>query len=346
MLAASRWSTPRLCSWPRLQQKTLTSTELERPVAVSEGALEWLNSFLDQTLYNLLSLSKSTSLATIRLAVPKLLKPRLGQAALSAGEEEVRDILEASEFDPSHNPKSKSSEFDLELVWKLARMRCMVYSRLGDLEEEDEEELLEEEGLSEHMQNPKTTTTPIEALFLAAILGFLGEQALATAAQHAERRHDQQAQSKSTEETETDAEDELVLEPVDMLQLGREGPLSRLWRSWRRDARSTDTGSSSRPGSLSNILSTTGGDPSHAKQPSLTSKADAIPEEDSPKSLNPSQIPLPIRDSDVDEIEVPGVAPPLEGDEDTGVHIPERSTKRPNSALFISTKEAMSKPNE
>ena len=62
--------------------ETLTSTELERPVAVSEGALEWLNSFLDQTLYNLLSLSKSTSLATIRLAVPKLLKPRLGASCI------------------------------------------------------------------------------------------------------------------------------------------------------------------------------------------------------------------------------------------------------------------------
>jgi len=325
--------------------ETLTSAELDRPVVVTEAALDLVNSFLDQTLYSLLSLSKSTSIGSIRVAVPKLLKPRLGQAALSAGDEEVRDILDARDFGQNQTPTAKvrPSEFDLELVWKLARLRCMVYSRLGDLEEEDEEDILEQDGLSEHMQNPKTSTTPLEALFLAAILGFLGEQALCTAAQHAERRHDSQAATRSTNETdetgsEDENEDELVLEPIDMLQLGREGPLSRLWRSWRRDNRSTDAGPS-RPASRGYPFPMTAGEPSHARKASLPSKESAIPEEETPNSSTPSQIPLPMRASDVDEIEVPGLAPPLDGEEDPNVQIPERSNRRPSSALIMPAKD-------
>ncbi len=317
--------------------ETLASAELDMPVVVNEAALDLVNSFLDQTLYSLLSLSKSTSIGSIRLAVPKLLKPRLGQAALRAGDEEVRDILDARDFGQNQVPSSKvkPSEFDLELVWKLARLRCMVYSRLGDLEEEDEEDILEQEDLSEHMQNPKTSTTPLEALFLAAILGFLGEQALCTAAQHAERRHVNLAASRSMDETESEEEneEELVLEPVDMLQLGREGPLSRLWRSWRRDTRSVEAGPS-RPGSRGYPFPTTPGDSFHARKASLPSKESAIPEEETPNANTPSQIPLPMRDNDVDEIEVPGLAPLLDGEQERSVQIPERSARRPSSALL------------
>ena len=324
--------------------ETLTSAEIDRSVVVTEAALDLVNGFLDQTLYSLLSVSKSTSLGAIRAAVPKLLKPRLGQAALSAGDEEVRDILEANDFGrnqvPTPTTKSRHPDFDVELVWKLARLRCMVYSRLGDMEEEDEEELVEQEGLSEHMQNPKTSTTPIEALFLAAILGFLGEQALCTAVQHAERRTNHHMASTDGEDSEADDEDDLILEPVDMLQLGREGPLSRLWRSWRRDTRSTDLGPS-RPGSRGNALSSAAGDVSHARKTSLTSKEGAIPEEDTPKSITPSQIPLPMRHNDVDEIEVPGLAPPLDGEEDANLQIPERSKRRPSSVLIIPMRDTL-----
>lgn len=320
--------------------EALVSAELDRPVVVvSEPALDLVNNFLDQILYNLLALSKSTSLSALRVAVPKLLKPRLGQAALIAAEEEVRDILEASEFEENTRvPKTKPSDFDLELVWKLARLRCMVYCRLGDMEEEDEEELLEQENLSEEALNRKVSTTPIEALFLAAIVGFLAEQALCAAAQHAEKRQNARAVSRhngeSAGEAEDDDEDEddLVLESGDMLQLSREGPLSRLWRSWRRDSRSVDA-LPSRPGSQSNASESF-----HVRNASHTAKENPIPEEDPAAADSPSQIPLPMRDGDVDEIEVPGLAPPLEGEPGEELEIPERSARRPSSMLFMPMK--------
>ena len=326
--------------------ETLTSAELDRPVKVTEAALDLVNSFLDQTLYSLLSVSKSTSIGSIRVAVPKLLKPRLGQAALSAGDEEVRDILDASDFGQNQRPTAKvrPADFDLELVWKLARLRCMVYSRLGDLEEEDEDDILEQEGLSEHMQNPKTSTTPLEALFLAAILGFLGEQALCTAVQHAERRHDSQIARRSTDSgvgSDDETEDELVLEPIDMLQLGREGPLSRLWRSWRRDLRSTEAGPS-RPASRGYPFPPIAAESPHVRRGSLPTNESVIPEEETPNTSTPSQIPLPMRDSDVDEIEVPGLAPPLEGEKDPRVQLPERSDRRPSSALIMPARDDQS----
>jgi hypothetical protein len=321
--------------------ESLTSAELDRPVLVTDATLDLVNGFLDQILYSLLASSKSTSMGAIRMAVPKLLKLRLGQAALSAGDEEVRDILASTDIEEKQtaSAKSRSSDFDLELVWKLARLRCMVYSRLGDMEEEDEEEILEQERLTEDAHNPQASTTPIEALFLAAILGFLGEQALCTGAQHAEKRQNQHAATRSGDETGTEDGDEtdLVLEPVDMLQLGREGPLSRLWRTWRRDTRSIES-LHSRPSSQGYALSTHTGESAHARKESLASRAGAIPEEDSSNPISPSQIPLPMRDNDIDEIEVPGLAPAIDGEEDQledDREIPERSKRRPSSMLIM-----------
>lgn len=316
----------------------LVSTELDRPVTVSDQALDLVNGFLDQLLYNLLALSKSTALDALRQAVPRLLRPRLGSAAMAAAEEELRDYFE--EEDPENlqqPPKSiRPSDFDIELAWKLARLRCMVYARLGDMEEEDEEEYLESERLEEHTHNSPMSVYPMSAIFLTSVLEFLGEQALCGAAQQAERRQTNSLTRQGVDQTNTIPEDEdLVVEAADVMHIGREGPLSRLWRSWRRDSRALDSNSSrpitpgyAVPGALSDL--------GHARSISHTSPAQPIPEEDSPKPTSPSQIPLPMRETDVDEIEVPGLAPDpdarAEGAADTR---PGVGKKRPSSLLIM-----------
>jgi hypothetical protein len=314
----------------------LASTELDRPVDVSDNALDLVNSFLDQLLYNILSLSKSTALEQLRKAVPKLLKPRLGHAAITAADEELRDYVnKEDDVDTSHTSSrsSRPSDFDLELAWKLARLRCMVYARLGDMEEEDEEDYLDSERLAEHFQGSPMSVAPMSAIFLTSILEFLGEQALCNAAQHAERRHDAQISRKAAESGAVPEADETVLVDVpDMLQLGREGPLSRLWRSWRRDSRASES-FASRPTTPGYAIS---GDASHSRGPSHTSRAAAIPEEATPDaSPRPADIPLPMGERDVDEIEVPGLANDFEDFTPMTSQRPGVGQKRPSSLLII-----------
>jgi hypothetical protein len=83
-----------------------------------------------------------------------------------------------------HNSIEPSGNWDLELVWKRTRLRCMVYSSLGDMEEEDEDHYTE----LEHLDGPPGSTSrysnllgvvsPAVAIFLTSILEFMGEQAL------------------------------------------------------------------------------------------------------------------------------------------------------------------------
>lgn len=317
----------------------LTSTELDRAVIVSHSALNLVNGFLDQVLFNILSLSRATTVDALRQVVPRLLRPRLGHAAISAADEELRDYVREEDPENLQQPPrlAKPSDFDLELAWKLARLRCMVYARLGDMEEEDEEEYLESERLEEHAHGSPMSVVPMSAIFLTSVLEFLGEQALCNAAQHAEKRHNARITETASSSQDVHPEDEeVILDQQDMLQLGREGPLSRLWRSWRRDSRVVEP-LSSRSMTPGTAMSPTFTDTSHSRNVSHASPTHVIPEEDSPKSrsLTPSQIPLPLREADVDEIEVPGLAPEFDASDRVKAHRPALGLKRPSSLRIV-----------
>ncbi|KAI9880734.1 MAG: hypothetical protein M1823_006711, partial [Watsoniomyces obsoletus] len=73
----------------------------------------------------------------------------------------------------------------------------------------------------------------------------------------------------------------------------------------------------------------------------MTSPVGPIAEEHTPEQLTPAQIPLPLGDNDVDEIEVPGLAPPLEGEIEDGLQIPERSSRRPSSMLIFTANDVL-----
>lgn len=116
---------------------------------VSQEALQLVNSFLDQLLFNFLSVSRATTLAALRPAVSEILKPKLAKDAINNADEELREYLGEGEEDDHVQPQAgeESRDWDLELVWKRARLRCMVYSSLGDMEEEDEDLYMEQENL-------------------------------------------------------------------------------------------------------------------------------------------------------------------------------------------------------
>ncbi|RMD39336.1 hypothetical protein DV735_g5795, partial [Chaetothyriales sp. CBS 134920] len=224
----------------------VASSELDRPTSVLEPALDLLNSLLDYALFNLLTISRSTSLPALKQAVPKLLKARLGQAAVQTAEEDLQDMADAGE-ELDLGPESpelpaQARNFDPELAWKLARLRTMAHVRLGDMEEEDCDDCLQEEGLDEYLSHPVLATGTTSTFFLASVLDFLGEQALCLAAQFAEKRHAAAIAKQATADSPPpDDRGPVVIDAVDMHALGREGSLSRLWRSFRRDGRLAQT---------------------------------------------------------------------------------------------------------
>lgn len=231
----------------------LVSSELETDgVTISASALAQLNGFLDNILFNILLAAKSTKLSLLRPAIFNVLKPKLGRAALSNADEELKEYMgddEAEEDDDDPEiplDQEIKRDFDLELAWKLARLRCMVYSRLGDLEEDDEDEYMAQENLDERGGRPRrfsshpSRVTTASAIFLTSVVEFLAEQALAYAAQATQRKLSKSYASQGTLDSiksQFTASDRIVVSDADMRYLGRDSPLQKLWRGWRHQIR-------------------------------------------------------------------------------------------------------------
>ncbi|KAI1608426.1 hypothetical protein EDD36DRAFT_499903 [Exophiala viscosa] len=334
-----------------IEAEQLIFAEIERPVKVSESALRLVNGFLDQILYDILSRSHSTALPAIRSAVPAILKQRLGRSAVQAADEELQDYIEEEEMEqvlstpPVLDPRA---DFDLDLAWKLTRLRCMVYAKLGNMEEEDEEDYLEDETLTDHLARvsnsarASATITPPSAIFLTTVLEFLAEQALCIAAQHATKRHmTSKGAGKDAQPNETmyDGQHHILLDDIDMSGVGKEGPLIRLWRSWKGSVRGGGS-VSSRPTTPSILSPSSPESPNHEwKFPSIPPFS-TIKEERSPSlkprsSPLPADIPLPINDDDIEDNEVPSRAHLFASEADNANGRPTLDNRRPSSMLIM-----------
>lgn len=326
------------------EAEKLILAELERQVKISEGAVGLVNGFLDQILHDILAKSHSTALWAVRPAVPVVLKQRLGRSAVQAADEELQDYIPEHEMEEVLSTPAvldPKADFDTDLAWKLTRMRCMVYAKLGDMEEEDEEEYLEDLELRDHFSRvhgsvrASATISPPTAIFLTTVLEFLAEQALCIAAQHATKRH--VAASKDTS-NQTMHDGPILLEEIDMSGVGKEGPLIRLWRSWKGSVRSAGS-ISSRP-TTPNVMS-----PVSPESPNYDWKFPAAPpistiqEEQSPSlkprpSPLPADVPLPINDNDIAEIETLELARGVDDDSKDGDR-PALDARRPSSMLVM-----------
>ena len=216
-----------------------TGGEAEVPL-VSPGSLILVNTFLDQLLFSFLASSRSTSIASLRPAILDVLKPRLGKEAIDGADEELQGYLAGGDaeellaFGGGHDFKG---EYDLNLIWRRTRLRCMVFTRLGDMEEEDEELYLEQEGQTEtddgrpRLSRDLGSLSPAAAIFLTSILEFIGEQALLVAGAAAfNRMHFRNGPSEGSR---------AVVEEADMEKIAFNTTLGRLWRSWKKRARSS-----------------------------------------------------------------------------------------------------------
>ena len=212
---------------------------------VSPASLSLVNAFLDQLLFSFLASARSTSIAALRPAVSEVLKPRLAKDAISGADQELQEFLgggDEEELSAFHNGLESRAQWDLQLAWKRTRLRCMVYTRLGDMEEEEEEAFVnndpaDEEGLR-RLSRDVGIISPAAAIFLTSILEFIGEQVLMVAGEAAYLR----VESKKTNDRADDASGSsealrVVVEDLDTEKLAFNTTFGRLWRSWKKRVR-------------------------------------------------------------------------------------------------------------
>lgn len=230
---------------------------------VTPAALCLVNAFLDQLLYSFLASSRSTSIASLRPSVAEVLKPRLAKDAIASADEELQEMgggEDDEELSALHHGVGLRGDWDLNLIWQRTRLRCMVYTHLGDLEESDEEMWIERENLHSKVDGGRNrlsrdlgAVSPTVAIFLTAILEFIGEQVLLVAGKAAYTRFEtRRRQEKYTSSNAIDGPRPTV-EVVDVEKLAVSTTFGRLWRSWKKKVRSPSI-TSQRPSSRDLLL--------------------------------------------------------------------------------------------
>lgn len=216
-------------------------------VTVSPGSLTLVNAFLDQLLYSFLANARSTSIAALRPAVSEILKPRLAKEAINGADQELEEFLgggDEEELSAFHNGLEYRGPWELHLVWRRSRLRCMVYTRLGDLEEEDEEAYVERERAEANDEGQRRLSrdlgmvSPAAAIFLTSILEFIGEQVLIVAGEAAYARQEAKNLKELGDNASGSSEGlRIDVEESDMEKLAFNTTFGRLWRSWRKRVR-------------------------------------------------------------------------------------------------------------
>ncbi len=265
---------------------------------ISSASLSLINSFLDHLLFSILACARSTAIVALRPAVAEVLKPRLAKDAIDGADEELREFLggeDDEDISIFQDGLESRGKWDLNLAWRRTRLRCMVFTRLGDMEEEDEENYIERERMEEvdedhsHNLQELAIISPAASIFLTSVLEFIGEHALTVAGEAAFNRR---------EIRRVNNEEHVVVEDIDAEKLAFNPTLGRLWRSWKKRVRAPSI-SYSRPisrdfmrrraASLSGSPSVSElGDPNHdVDQIPRSSVAETLREE---QETNPSTV--------------------------------------------------------
>ncbi|SMR41918.1 unnamed protein product [Zymoseptoria tritici ST99CH_1E4] len=220
----------------------------------SAAALTLINAFLDNLLFSILSHAKSTTLTALRPAVVEVLKSRLASEAIASAEEELQELLaggdeEETEMNMRQSKSEHSRTWDTELVWKRTRLRVMVYIRLGEMEDDDEERYVREDALFAGSDRRFSQSTGLvswaAAIFLTSVVEYVAEQVLKAAGHAAALRARRQSRHMRTSlhpvshpgNVTSAPGGETTVEDFDMEKVALNSTLGRLWRTWRKAAR-------------------------------------------------------------------------------------------------------------
>lgn len=329
----------------QLREEDADSDELENAI-FSEQALALLNAFLDHLLFAFLSSARSPSLTAIRPAITDVLKPRLAREATEAADEELQGLLSGEDEEFSEQDSHAVDKWDVEKVWKRTRLRIMVYTRLGELEDEDEEKYVQQErGLSmdEDEDDEAGLVSWASAIFLTSVIEYVAEQTLLVAGSAAYARMAAKIKKlhHQVQDTEEASLERLVIEEPDVEKIALNSALGRLWRTWRKRVRSPLSPMSPGRG-VRNVASWSS---LHRRKlshdtmdGSVRGEHEAIPEHIPSETEIAANIPLPISHNDVNEIEVPGLARTFEDDnESTGTQTPVPRSQRPQSVIMLAS---------
>lgn len=221
-----------------------TKNIISGDVIVTDAGLRTINLFLDYILHEFLARGKSTSLYRLREAVALVIRTALGTAAMVEAEQELAVNLHDSDTELYDAGDESDGDFEkneaawnLEKVWARARVKCMIYSTLGDKEEEDFEE--EEEDEADYdIPASKRKLSAAGAIYLIAVLEFIGEHCFIVAARHAYHRL---AHSIKTTNPQS-APIPLTIEDADVKRgIAEDDLTTRLWRKWKRSEKLLST---------------------------------------------------------------------------------------------------------
>ncbi|KAF2674188.1 hypothetical protein BT63DRAFT_4288 [Microthyrium microscopicum] len=315
----------------------------------SDNALQMLNSFLDSLLYNFLAKAKGTKLSLLRPAIIEVLKAKLGREALASADEELEGLVAEGDDDEQDGADKMSSvpEWHLESAFKRMRLRVMVFIRLGDFDDDDEDKFLDDEDAADmHGHDQQILSSPA-AVYVASVLEYLAEQSLSLASEAACSRARLRARRVFNESGPVDVpeHENIVVEDNDVEKIALNPGLGRLWRTFRKSQRSllppgSPTASHSRRSSVTSPIRV-------ARDARRQSGAGMIREErETPVEIIPdcepteteiaANIPLPTNERDAEEIEIPGLAPVIydEDEESFEDELEQGSLHRPRSVSF------------
>ena len=200
---------------------------MTRDVIITPTGLHTVNLFLDYILHEILARTKSTALFRLREGVALVIRTTLGTSAMANAEQElvdhayIGDTELHSDGDRSDDEgDNAASVWDLDKVWERTRIICMVYSILGDKEQDDFEDVEEKEILGQKLSTAA-------AIYLAAVLETVANHCLRVAAKTAYHRV-----SNSISDSQSL---QLTVEDADIKRGIVEDELTtRLWRKWKR----------------------------------------------------------------------------------------------------------------
>src|SRR5579859_6564228 len=214
-----------------------TRNVISDDTSVSPAGLRTVNMFLDYILHEFLARAKATSLLRLREAVALVIRTTLGTAAMVEAEQELAAYLHDSDAELyGHGDESDDEDengeatWNLEKVWARARTKCMIYSTLGDKEEDDFEEESEEDA-DYDLPASKRKLSPAGAIYLTAVLEFIGEHCFLVSARAAFHRLGSalRANDPLTQPVP------LIVEDADVKRgIAEDDLTTRIWRKWKR----------------------------------------------------------------------------------------------------------------
>lgn len=278
---------------------SFTHPSMHDDILFSDGALAQINAFLDHLLYNFLSSSQSSKLGPTQIAVENVLKGKLGRLAVSRAQTDLESLLDEDE-DEELDAEDGSSSWNTEKYFRRTRLRIMVYMRLGEMEDEDEEDffdgLVEDGEISvDESSEEDGLISPAGAIFLTSILEYVAEACLGVAGQAAYKRAtSKKALQSPVASSPITTDQRLAVLENDVERAGVDARLGRLWRSWKhkmrgpsyehtRNVSNLRSGITSRKTSISTLRSdamATPISPNEPRQSAATEKSSRSPRRD------------------------------------------------------------------